>query len=320
MMCMPKSVELRGLDICKKGACIMEEKKELSEILLGNNKRSSSGKKAVFVVLAAIAIIVIMAFLMWKFLSGKEEPLSKPSESIDTEIMKPADDQFSSNFGGFDFQQNESSKPDNKVDDIYGGLPQDFTMGFDEQSVQDPQNSNSPTSEIDDALNNIAGSMKPESTLAQSKESAQASKPAASTSTQKPATQASTKDSEQKKPEPKPQPAKKPESTRVQSKESASKPAPNMVAQKPTTPAPAATNGSAPTQGFYWQLGVFEKEPSAEFLALIKKYSYRVQHVVFDNKPNTRYLLGPYKSKAQAPSREEIAEIFKENPMPVEIP
>lgn len=248
----------------------MEEKKELSEILLGNNKRSSSGKKAVFVVFAAIAIIVIMAFLMWKFLSGKEEPISKPSESIDTEIMKPADDQFSGNFGGFDFQQNDSSKPD-KIDDIYGGLPQDFTMGFDEQSVQDPQSSNNPTSEIDDVLNTIAGSMKPES-------------------------------------------------NRTESKESASKPAPNTTTQKSATPAPAAANGSAPTQGFYWQLGVFEKEPSAEFLALIKKYSYRIQHIVFDNKPNTRYLLGPYKSKAQAPNREEIAEIFKENPMPVEIP
>lgn len=319
----------------------MEEKKELSEILLGNTKRSSSGKKAVFVVLAAIAIIVIVAFLMWKFLSGKEEPLAKPSGAIDTEIMKPADDQFTNNFGGFDFQQN-----DPKLDDTYGGLPQDFTMGFEEPS-QDPQApiENQGTN-IDDVLKNITDTIKPEPQATNNAESKEPQKPVAASPAPKPTAPAApapkpaatpaksqaqnvapaqnpaqnpVKDSAQKKPEPKKE-SKAPESKEPQKPSPAPKPAQSTPAATPIAPAPSANNGGNPTQGFYWQVGAFEKEPSAEFLTLIKKYSYRIQHVVFDNKPNTRYLLGPYRSKAQAPNREEIAEIFKENPIPVEVP
>lgn len=242
----------------------MEERQELSEILLGNSKQSSSGKKAVFVVIAAIVIVIVVVFLVWKFLITKEEPLPQP-KIIDTDAMKPADDLFSGNFGTLDFGQDINSSVPEPVD-TYGvpSMPQDLNLGFEQEPINAPDDKTS--TDIDSALNNI------EEVIAQA-----------------------------------PKVTPKIEST-----------------PKPQTPKPSSTptqsNGSAPTQGFYWQVGAFEKEPNAEFLALIKKYSYRIQHIVLDNKPNTRYLLGPYKSKAQAPSREEIAKIFKENPTPLEIP
>ena len=246
----------------------MEERKELSEILLGNSKQSSSGKKAVFVVIAAIVIIVVVAFLVWKFLITKEEPLASPSEIVDTSAMKPADDLFSSNFGTLDFGQDTNSNVPGSVD-TYGmpSMPQDLNLGFEQEPINAPDDKANGT-DIDSALDKIEGAI----------------------------TQA-------------PKAAPKVESS------------PKPQAPKPAAPStPAQSNGSAPTQGFYWQVGAFEKEPNAEFLTLIKKYSYRIQHIVLDNKSNTRYLLGPYKSRAQAPSREEIAKIFKENPTPVEVP
>ena len=291
----------------------MEERKELSEILLGNSKQFSSGKKAVFVVIAAIVIIVVVAFLVWKFLITKEEPLAQPSEIVDTSAMKPADDLFSSNFGTLDFGQDTNSNVPGSVD-TYGmpSMPQDLNLGFEQEPINAPDDKANST-DIDSALDNIEGAITKAPKAAHKVESKVESspKPQASKPVEKPKQEAPVK----KAPEA-PKPAAKPvaETPKVES-------SPKPQASKPAAPStPAQSNGSAPTQGFYWQVGAFEKEPNAEFLTLIKKYSYRIQHIVLDNKPNTRYLLGPYKSRAQAPSREEIAKIFKENPTPVEVP
>lgn len=289
----------------------MEERKELSEILLGNSKQSSSGKKAVFVVIAAIVIIVVVAFLVWKFLITKEEPLAQPSEIVDTSAMKPADDLFSSNFGTLDFGQDTNSNVPGSVD-TYGmpSMPQDLNLGFEQEPINAPDDKANST-DIDSALDNIEGAITKAPKAAHKVESKVESspKPQASKPVEKPKQEAPVK----KAPEA-PKPAAKPvaETPKVESSPKSPKPAASST--------PAQSNGSAPTQGFYWQVGAFEKEPNAEFLTLIKKYSYRIQHIVLDNKPNTRYLLGPYKSRAQAPSREEIAKIFKENPTPVEVP
>ena len=285
----------------------MEERKELSEILLGNSKQSSSGKKAVFVVIAAIVIIVVVAFLVWKFLITKEEPLAQPSEIVDTSAMKPADDLFSSNFGTLDFGQDTNSNVPGSVD-TYGmpSMPQDLNLGFEQEPINAPDDKANST-DIDSALDNIEGAITQAPKAAPKVESSP--KPQASKPVEKPKQEAPVK----KAPEA-PKPAAKPvaETPKVESSPKSPKPAASST--------PAQSNGSAPTQGFYWQVGAFEKEPNAEFLTLIKKYSYRIQHIVLDNKPNTRYLLGPYKSRAQAPSRGEIAKIFKENPTPVEVP
>lgn len=283
----------------------MEERQELSEILLGNSKQSSSGKKAVFVVIAAIVIVIVVVFLVWKFLITKEESLPQP-KIIDTDAMKPADDLFSGNFGTLDFGQDINSSVPEPVD-TYGmpSMPQDLNLGFEQEPINAPDDKTS--TDIDSALNNIEEVIAQAPKVTPKIESNP--KPQTPKPTEKPKQEALIK----KAPEA-PKPATKPatETPKIESN------------PKPQTPKPSSTptqsNGSAPTQGFYWQVGAFEKEPNAEFLALIKKYSYRIQHIVLDNKPNTRYLLGPYKSKAQAPSREEIAKIFKENPTPLEIP
>ena len=108
----------------------------------------------------------------------------------------------------------------------------------------------------------------------------------------------------------------------VEPKVAQPKPTPKQepLTQKPANQAPNAKNGTVPTSGFYWQVGSFQKEPNEKFNTLIKKYPYRVQHAKSDsNTPITRYLIGPYKSRVEAPSKEEIGRIFEQDPTPVEI-
>lgn len=332
-----------------------EDRKELSEILLGNTKQSSNGKKAVLIVIASIVIIVVVAFGMWKLLGSKEEKVAKPSNIVDTDIMKPAEKDFGNDFGNFGNLDNLNSPGSNDFGSLdFGNTPlqsQDLGFGLDSDgmdannSLAQDESTNASNS-IDDALKAIEDSIKSEpqkpaqttkepakpSAPAATKDSAKEpakpapkaeskpdskidSKPAAAKEPTKPSTpaQSAAKDSAKEPTKPAPKPESKPAQASAPSNQ-ASAPASTSSAQ--TT---AARNGSAPTQGFYWQVGAFEKEPNAEFMALIKKYPYRIQHTKIDNIPTTRYLIGPYASRPQAPNREEIANIFKENPTPVEI-
>ncbi|OBV29816.1 hypothetical protein BKN38_04560 [Helicobacter sp. CLO-3] len=346
-----------------------EDRKELSEILLGNTKQSSNGKKAVLIVIASIVIIAVVAFGMWKLLGSKEEKVAKPSSIVDTDIMKPATKDFGDDFG---MGNNPSSNDFGSLDFANTPLqPQDLGFGLENDGandanngfgLQDDINSANAGNSIDDALKAIEDSIKsePQKPAQTAKEPAKPSAPAATKDSAKEPAKSTPKaeskpdskiDSKPAAKEPaKPsapaqstakdsakepaKPAPKADSSKDSAKDSgklaqAHAPAQNTPAQSASTqaPAPASTssaqttarNGSAPTQGFYWQVGAFEKEPNAEFMALIKKYPYRIQHTKIDNIPTTRYLIGPYASRPQAPNREEIANIFKENPTPVEI-
>lgn len=280
----------------------MEDRKELSEILLGDKKSSSNGKKAVFVVIIAVVVFVAAAFMVWRFFISNQEHLSKPNDLVDTSTMKPLDpldENFGGDFIGLDSQPLNASQ----IPDINFGIDN----GISDQKSEDD-------AEIEDALNNIESIINPKPTKPEQVESkAKSQKP----QTQKVAT----------KPEPKPTPvAKTPDmQPKSESNTAPSAPAtpsastPSTQAQSQPIDAPSVANALAPTRGFYWQVGSFTKEPNSEFLALIKKYSYRIQHAQNNTRPTTRYLLGPYKSRSDAPNREEIAELFKENPTPVEI-
>lgn len=262
----------------------MEDRKELSEILLGDKKSSSNGKKAVFVVIIAVVVFVAAAFMVWRFFISNQERLSKPNDLVDTSTMKPLDpldENFGGDFIGLDSQPLNASQ----IPDINFGIDN----GISDQKSEDD-------AEIEDALNNIESIINPKPTKPEQVESK--AKP------QKPQTQ---------------KVATKPESKTAQAAPTTlSASTPSTQAQQPID-APSVANALAPTRGFYWQVGSFTKEPNSEFLALIKKYSYRIQHAQNNTRPTTRYLLGPYKSRSDAPNREEIAELFKENPTPVEI-
>ncbi len=302
----------------------MEDRKELSEILLGNTKQTSSGKKAVFVVIAALVIIGVVAFSVWKFLGTKEDKSISPNEIVDTDIMKPLDSDFSTSFNGLDFNENkpiDSFDPPSMPQDMgFGqeGMPNDVMSGLNAGGQSFDGNSS-----IDEALQSIENTIKAPITKPESKPSEP--KVAESKSTEsKPQASAKTPKPESKPAQQLNEPTKVAESKSksVEPKVAQPKPTPKQepLTQKPANQAPNAKNGTVPTSGFYWQVGSFQKEPNEKFNTLIKKYPYRVQHAKSDsNTPITRYLIGPYKSRVEAPSKEEIGRIFEQDPTPVEI-
>lgn len=86
-------------------------------------------------------------------------------------------------------------------------------------------------------------------------------------------------------------------------------PKPQAQAPKPAikaTPKPSLSvqnrlnNGDIAENGYYLQVGAFSRTPSREFLNNIDKYSYRIQEVMVNSNIITRYLVGPYPSKAAA--------------------
>ena len=295
----------------------MDDRKELSEILLGDKRSSSNGKRAVFVVIIAVVVFVVTAFMVWRFFISNQERLSKPSDLVDTSTMKPLDP-IDENFGGGFIGLDSQSLDVSQIPDINFGIDNGTSNQKSEDDI-----------EIDDALNNIESIINPKPTKPEQVESKAKPK---NPQTQKVATKPESKPAPAAKPkdaQAKPKSESKSAQAKLESKPAQAKPstpttasASNQSAQaqpKPTTNTPNAANGSAPTKGFYWQVGSFTKEPNSDFLASVKKYSYRIQHAQSNERQITRYLLGPYKSRSDAPSREEIVEAFKENPTPVEI-
>ncbi len=304
---LPKSADLRGLNICK--GAKMDDRKDLSEILLGDKRNSSSGKKAVFVVIIAVVVFVVVASMVWRFFMSNQEQISKPSATIDTSTMKPFDP-LSDNIG------DEFVKLDDPQTLNISQLDMNFGIDDGLSSQKDADDS-----EIDDALNNIeniigmkpAQNPKPEPKIEPQLESRE-SKPEPK--------QTATKPAESKPKEPKIEPKLEPKRTepkKVESKPQSSVAKNPPRESKPQSQATSQSNQSTITKGFYWQVGSFSKAPNAEFLALIKKYPYKIQNIKRDSVSVTRYLLGPYRSRSEAPSKDEIMDIFKENPTPIEI-
>lgn len=283
----------------------MDERQELNELLLGG-KKSQNGKKSLLIIIASSAIIVVVAFAMWKFLDSKEEP--KQQVEIDSSIMKPLEVESKNNEYDIDFDNFN-----NNLDQI----EQIYDMDFDKNNIN-----------LDSILNSIG-----EKTTIEKPESKPANEPQKPES--KPINSPSATITNEVKEAPKPVESKKPESNKEIKpviKEPANKPSePKANAPKPivseTPKAPQAPKvvTAKPTgallTGFYWQVGSFEKEPNAEFLNEIKKYNYKTQlNKTSSGTTTTRYLIGPYQSRAAAPAKEQIEKIFKENPTPVEVP
>lgn len=229
----------------------------------------------------SVAVIVLVAFFMWKFLGANEEKISKSGDgTIDKSIATPFENDFG-NLGGIDFDA--------------GSIDDSLLKGI--EGMQNPQEAPKPdeaeTSSLDMIINRLTGS------------SQQSSKQPTQAVAQNPAPQHTNQQSPQKQ-------------ATVQPPKPASPQPPQKL--KPQQGSLGA-NGGAPTTGFYWQLGSFSKEPKAEFVALVKKYSYRIQKTTNKNGlTTTRYLLGPYPSEAQAPTREDVQRIFSESPIRVFIP
>ena len=62
----------------------------------------------------------------------------------------------------------------------------------------------------------------------------------------------------------------------------------------------SAPKGSVATKGSYLQVGVFSKKPNKALLKMLKKHSYRTLEITINDQVLTKYLVGPFKSRAEA--------------------
>lgn len=76
-----------------------------------------------------------------------------------------------------------------------------------------------------------------------------------------------------------------------------------------------SNNGDIATSGYYLQVGAFSKAPNKDFIDKIDAYGYRIQEILINSKVITRYLIGPYKSRAEA--QKDFANIARDIATPI---
>lgn len=76
-----------------------------------------------------------------------------------------------------------------------------------------------------------------------------------------------------------------------------------------------SNNGDIATSGYYLQVGAFSKAPNKDFIDRMNMYSYRVQEILINSKVITRYLIGPYKSRAEA--QKDYANVARDIATPI---
>lgn len=84
-------------------------------------------------------------------------------------------------------------------------------------------------------------------------------------------------------------------------------PAQKIIPIKPVNPKISAKNsfnevknGGAAQKGVYLQMGVFAKTPSRDFIARIKRHSYRTHEIEINGEKLKKYLVGPFKTRKDA--------------------
>lgn len=78
-----------------------------------------------------------------------------------------------------------------------------------------------------------------------------------------------------------------------------------------------SNNGDIATSGYYLQVGAFSKVPNKDFIDKVNIYSYRIQEILINSKVITRYLIGPYKSKAEA--QKDFANVSRDIATPIHL-
>lgn len=285
---MQKNAGLLGQGICnlykeqEMDDKLMDERKELNEILLGDvPKDSSRGKKMILMLVMAIIVIAILLAVFYKMTREDAKDLdllAEPSiEKLDS--LHSGDTDFTARNEEF-----ENLPIDNMSD--MGMSSQDEASRAEDESkfdkiVQDIK-AKQLASEQKQASNNMVDSMD---------------------MGQKDLAKGITKDTMQ--------PQSGIMSPMGREKVEPSKIKPSILESKVKAPAKTPEksqlakeivdkNGSVALHGHYLQVGAFSKKPNQMFLNKIAKYSYRTQTSVINGQSVTKYLIGPYSSKTEA--------------------
>lgn len=245
----------------------MENKKELSDLLIGDEEPRRSGSKNTSLVILAAAVFFLMAVLAIYTLTrdGREEMASSPLGQTQGGQLERV-------------ENNPSAIP----------TPPEGNATA-EQAPADKEELSS-----DERFERIVKEIKAKQSAAQS--SAPTAQPRPQAAPQQPIPAAvppsplKIESSTVRAPAPKPAPVAPTPVRPVQS------------SPYPTNTTPAAHNGSPATAGFYLQVGSFTKSPNVSFIKTIERnnLTYRFQKDNLNGSEVTRMLIGPYATKGEA--------------------
>lgn len=77
--------------------------------------------------------------------------------------------------------------------------------------------------------------------------------------------------------------------------------------------------GGAIPRGFYLQVGVFGSKPNSNFMSKLSTFPYQVEKIDQGGKVVNRYLVGPFKTKAQAQGKIDLITQKIAKPMIIEV-
>ncbi|PAF54138.1 hypothetical protein BKH42_02695 [Helicobacter sp. 13S00482-2] len=257
----------------------MEEKKELNEILLGdsNNNQSSKTKKLFLVIIIAIVVILILLLMAWKM---KSQDHQEPALAADNSIQKmdtlhnvTTGNDLNDDFDNMPIDDMSKSDEDSKFDKIVKDI----------KSKQLANDNQAEDTHFSPPVQDSTDEMLPIDAQKDKKSLGVLDNPTTETI------------------KPMPKNDKTVPAIKPTTKLTTTKTVPKTKKEvKPAKEAHTVKNGSNATPGYYLQVGVFNKTPNKVFMDKIKKYSYRTQTSILNGEMVTKYLIGPYKSKAEA--------------------
>lgn len=263
---------------------LMDERKELNEILLGGDlpKDSSKGKKIILMLVIAIIVIAILLVVFYKMTREDDKDpilLTEPSiEKLDS--LHNSDSSFE--MGSEEFE----NLPIDNMSNIGTGIQDDPNKAEDEgkfdKIVQDIK-AKQLVSEQRQALSAGENASADRKDLTKGVTKDKIPTQAGTTSSTRPVKV----DSFSTKP---------PVETQVKTVSRQ----PKTLEKPKVTKVLASKNGSLASHGYYLQVGAFSKKPNQFFLNKIAKYNYRIQTSTIGGQIVTKYLIGPYSSKTEA--------------------
>ncbi|PAF46545.1 hypothetical protein BKH46_07320 [Helicobacter sp. 12S02634-8] len=298
----------------------MEDKKELNKILLGEEgaDRSAKTKKMIlFVVIAIIVVLILLVVVFFLTRPEQKEPMANTDSSIEKmdAMHNPAlDNSLDSNddFNQVPIDDMSKTEEENKFDKIVQDIKSKQLASnppITKENTQDSKQEKAPstqTSPIEEKTTTLPNNTQDhmQAGILDHAQNTQAKKPTPSTPKETTTPKAKT--------------APEAKATKAPaSKATTPKTANTATAPKAKAPAKEAKNGTPATAGYYLQVGAFSKTPNKEFLNKISKYSYRTQSTIDNNQTITKYLIGPYPSRAGADK--DIAKITADITKPIHI-
>lgn len=284
---MQKNVELLGQGICnlykerEMDDKLIDERKELNEILLGDvPKDSSRGKKVILMLVMAIIVIAILLAVFYKM-------TREDTKDLDL-LVEPSIEKLDSlHNGDTDFATRNEEFENLPIDNM-------SDMGMNSQDEASKAEDESKFDKIvqDIKAKQLASEQKQASHMVDSMDMSQ-----------KDLAKGTTKDTMQSQSEIiSPMPREKVESSKIKPPVLESKVKIPVKTSEKSQSVKEITNknGLVASRGYYLQVGAFSKKPNQMFLNKIAKYSYRTQNSVINGQSVTKYLIGPYSSKTEA--------------------